>query len=59
MSYVKAAKELPKMNEDEIEQKSREYGFRSADEESRHGSTSGSSFGGDEKTAGRKGSDSS
>jgi hypothetical protein len=35
MSYVKAAKELPKMNEAEIHEKARQYGFIDEDEEAR------------------------
>ena len=34
-SYVLAAKELPQMDEHEVHQKAREYGFQSSDEEAR------------------------
>lgn len=33
MNYVTAAKELPRMNPDEIDAKAREYGFQSSDDE--------------------------
>jgi hypothetical protein len=33
MSYVRASKELPYLNDREIEQKAREYGFTGEDEE--------------------------
>lgn len=33
MSYVKAAKELPHMTEQEIDARAREYGFVSSDDE--------------------------
>lgn len=35
MSYVRAAKELPQMDETEIERYARDYGFESSDEENR------------------------
>lgn len=33
ISYVKAAKELPRLNETEVQQKAREYGLNLSDEE--------------------------
>jgi len=33
MNYVKAAKELPRMTEQEIDARAREYGFYSSDDE--------------------------
>ncbi|KAL2350217.1 putative hexose carrier protein [Cryomyces antarcticus] len=47
MSYVRASKELPYLNDDEIDLKAREYGFTDEDEEAgqmkeaRHGETEG------------------
>ena len=42
MSYVHAAKELPHLDEAEIDARAREYGFADSDEENRPESRSGS-----------------